>query len=54
MSVVNPLARTNLENTPLNGTIDNRPLRRSYFEIPHRVQLGATVRLPWRAWVSLL
>ena len=54
MSVINPLARANLENTPLNGTINNRPLRTSYFEIPHRVQLGATVRLPWRATAALL
>lgn len=54
MSVVNPLARTNLENTPLNGTLESRPLRTSYFDIPHRVQLGATVQLPFRAWLSLL
>ena len=54
MSVINPLARGNLENTPLNGTLNNRPLRTSYFEIPHRVQLGATVRLPWRAAAALL
>lgn len=54
MSVVNPIARSNLENTPLNGTLDARPLRTSYFEIPHRVQLSATVRLPLRTWVSLL
>lgn len=31
-----------------------RPLRTSYFEIPHRVQLSAAVRLPFRAWLSLL
>jgi hypothetical protein len=54
MSVVNPFARTNLENTPLNGTIESRPLRTSYFDIPHRVQLAATVRLPLSAWLSLM
>jgi len=54
MSVINPAARQNLENTPLDGTLEARGLRTSYFEIPHRVQLGATVRLPGRAWVSLL
>lgn len=54
MSVVNPFARTNLENTPLNGTIEARSLRASYFEIPHRVQLGASVRLPLRTRLSLL
>lgn len=54
MSVVNPTAQRNLENTPLDGTLDDRARRTSYFEIPHRVQLGATVRLPWRSWLSLL
>jgi hypothetical protein len=54
MSVVNPFARTNLENTPLNGTIESRPLRTSYFDIPHRVQVGTTVQLPFRASLSLL
>ncbi len=54
MSVINPTAHRNLENTPLDGTLEARRMRTSYFEIPHRVQLGATVRLPWRTWVSLL
>lgn len=53
MSVINPGARQNLENTPLDGTLEARRLRTSYFEIPHRVQLSATLRLPWRTWVSL-
>lgn len=54
MSVTNPSARANLENTPLNGTLEARELRTSYFEIPHRMHLGATVRLPFRARLSVL
>src|SRR6185503_17838432 len=54
MSVVNPFARANLENTPLNGTIEDRPLRTSYFDIPHRVVFNATLRLPLRSRLSLL
>ncbi len=53
MSLINPAARANLENTPLDGTLEARPLRTSYFEIPHRIQLGAAVQLPFRAWLSL-
>ena len=54
MSLVNPAARANLANTSLEGTLEDRPLRPSYFEIPHRVQVSATVRLPFQAWLSLL
>ena len=54
MSLVNPAARANLENTPLEGTLDARPLRTSYFEIPHRFQLSAAMRLPYQASLSLV
>jgi hypothetical protein len=54
MSLVNPAAAANLGNTPLDGTLEFRPLRTSYFDIPHRVQLSAAVRLPSRVWLSLL
>jgi hypothetical protein len=54
MSLVNPFARQNLENTALDGTLEARRLRTSYFEIPHRALLSATVRLPLRASLSLL
>jgi hypothetical protein len=53
MSLVNPAARANLENTPLDGTLEARSLRTSYFEIPHRVHLSATMRLPSRAFLTL-
>ena len=54
MSLVNFQARPNLQNTPLDGTLDDRRVRTSAFEIPHRVELGALVRLPYLVRVSLL
>src|SRR5207245_3905948 len=54
MSLVNFQARPNLQNTPLDGTVEDRRLRTSFFEIPERVELGAVVRLPYRMAVSLL
>jgi hypothetical protein len=54
MSLVNFVARQNLEHTPLDGTLENRALRASYFEVPHRVQLVATARLQHGVRLSLL
>jgi hypothetical protein len=54
MSLVNYPARQNLEHTPLDGPLDDRALRASYFDVPHRVQLSATARLPYEVGVSLL
>ena len=54
MSLVNGIARQNLEHTPLDGTLDNRALRASYFDVPHRVQLSATARLPHGVGLSVI
>jgi carboxypeptidase family protein len=54
LSLVHIPTGFNLEGTPLQGTLDDRRLGPSYFEIPHRVQLTATVRLPYHAQLSLL
>jgi hypothetical protein len=54
MSLVNVFTRPNLEHTPLDGTVENRALRPSYFEVPHRVQLSATARLPREVRIALL
>jgi hypothetical protein len=54
MSLVNFLTRPLLGNTPLDGTLDDRQLRRSFFEVPHRVTVTLTVRLPRHVWLSLL
>jgi len=54
MSLANFQARPNLQNTPLDGTLEGRRLRTSYFEIPHRLELSAAVRLPYQVRLSLL
>ncbi|HEV8509284.1 MAG TPA: hypothetical protein VGQ48_02405, partial [Gemmatimonadales bacterium] len=54
MSLVNFQARPNLENTVAEGTLDDRRLGKSYFEIPHRVVGDAAVRLPHGIRLSLL
>lgn len=54
MSLVNSIARQNLEHTPLDGTLDNRALRASYFDVPHRAQMSLTARLPHGVGLSLL
>jgi hypothetical protein len=53
MSVGTSLAKPNLESTPLDGTLDDRRLATSLFEIPHRIELDAAVRLPYRVSLSL-
>ena len=54
MSIAHITARAMLEGTVLDGTLDDRRLGTSLFEIPHRVQFLATMRLPYRANLSLL
>lgn len=54
MSLVNLQARPNLQNTPLEGTLDDRRLGTSLFEIAHRVEFSALVRLPYLVRLSLL
>ena len=54
MSTTQPRAGGNLEINPLDGTLEDRALRTSYFEIPHRVQLSAAMRLPYNVQLSLL
>ena len=54
MSLVNFVARQNLEHTPLDGTLESRALRPSYFDVPHRIQLSAIARLPHGTALSLM
>lgn len=54
MSIAHVQARAMLEGTVLDGTLEDRRLGTSLFEIPHRVQLLATMRLPYRAGLSLV
>lgn len=48
MSLVNFPGAANLAHTPLEGTLEDRRLGMSYFDIPHRVQLNAVIPLPYR------
>jgi hypothetical protein len=54
MSLVNFPARANFSNTPLDGTLDDRRLRPSFFETPHKVTLSAALDLPYEAQLTLL
>lgn len=47
-------ARALLEGTVLDGTLENRRLATSWFDVPHRVQVVATTRLPYRASLTLM
>jgi hypothetical protein len=53
MSIVHSFARPNLETTPLDGTMENRRLRTSLFEIPHRVDVSAAMGFPYRIRFAL-
>ena len=54
MSIVNFPARANFSNTPLDSTLENRRLRPSFFETPHKVTLAATAGRARRAQFTLL
>jgi hypothetical protein len=54
MSLLNLPARANFSNTPLEGTLDSRRLRPSFFETPHKVAVAATLNLPYRTQLSFL
>jgi hypothetical protein len=54
MSLVNFPARANFSNTPLDGPMDDRVLRESYFSTPHKVSLTATLALPYRTRFAIL
>jgi hypothetical protein len=54
MSLVNFLARQNLEHTPLDGTLEDRALRPSYFDVPHRVVLAPALLLPFDVRLDLM
>ena len=54
MSLVNFQAQPNLQSTPLDGTLEDRSLETSYFEIPQRVEFSALVRLPYGVRLSFL
>jgi hypothetical protein len=54
MSIAHIVARAMLEGTIVDGTLENRRLGTSLFEIPHRLQLTAGMRLPYNTQLGLL
>ena len=54
MSLVNFPARANFSNTPLDGTLNDRRLRPSFFETPHKVAVAATFGHPQGTQLALL
>jgi hypothetical protein len=53
MSLVNFPARANFSNTPLDGALDDRPLRPSFFETPHKVAVAAMLGESHRTQLTL-
>jgi hypothetical protein len=54
MSLVHVAPRFMLEGTVIDGTLEERRLGISAFEIPHRVHLAVDVRLPYQMGLSVL
>jgi len=54
MTLVNYNSVSYLSSTPLDGTLEDRPLRLSSFDVPHRVSASVSVNLPYHAQLSLL
>jgi hypothetical protein len=54
MSLVNFPARANLENPPLDGSLEERRRGTSYFEVPHGLMIHAMTPLPYGVRLSLM
>ena len=54
MTMGSSVATSNLRNTPLVGTLDNRELSRSAFDIPHKIALSGTANLPFGVQGSVI
>jgi hypothetical protein len=54
MSLVNFPARANFSNTPVDGLLEDRGLRPSFFETRHKLSVAASANLPYRTRLSLL
>jgi hypothetical protein len=48
------IATSNLRNTPLMGTLDNRELGRSAFDIPHKIAISGAANLPFGIQGSMI
>ncbi len=47
MSLTSSIALSNLSNTPIDGTLDNRNLRLSGFDVPHKISISGSANLPF-------
>jgi outer membrane receptor for ferrienterochelin and colicin len=54
MSLGSSVATSNLRNTPLVGTLDDRELSRSSFDIPHKIALSGSANLPFGVRASMI
>ncbi|HEU5219820.1 MAG TPA: TonB-dependent receptor, partial [Gemmatimonadales bacterium] len=54
MTLGSSVATSNLRNTPLVGTLDNRTLTRSAFDIPHKLALSGSANLPFGVQGSVI
>lgn len=48
------VTNSNMQNSPLTGTLADRQLARSRFDVPHKVGLSGTANLPYGFLVSLI
>jgi outer membrane receptor protein involved in Fe transport len=48
------IATSNLRNSGLDGTLENRNLRTSGFDVPHKISLSGTANVPFGLQVSLV
>ena len=54
MTLASSVATSNLRFTSLDGTLDNRNLRTSGFDVPHKVALSGSANLPFGIQTSVI
>jgi outer membrane receptor for ferrienterochelin and colicin len=54
MTLYSSIATSNLRNSGLDGTLENRNLRTSGFDVPHKISLSGTANAPFGLQVSLV
>ncbi len=54
MTLYSSIATSNLRNSGVDGTLENRNLRTSGFDVPHKISLSGTANVPFGVQVSLI
>jgi outer membrane receptor for ferrienterochelin and colicin len=54
MSLTSSIAGSNLRFTALDGTLDNRNLRTSAFDVPHKIAISGSANLPFGVEASMI